>query len=432
MKNKFLAKRKILCFEVWGHEFTMSKLFDESLNHKNTDIIVDCSKESQLAPGHYWQADITQYAEMQAKAKEHNAIFGNRISVVTGNFKLMPSDGLKSDINLVNIDLPAKKTTITPNDSSWCPFSCAIAANFFDHVESWPTYFIVWHGAKVAKKALKQTKRWNDSKIINKTFMIKNRVPKQHRVLLLDELAKRGVLEGNLYSLYEFEDKQISNVINCVVEGKPSLHIGERTMGRRLGDNEDWYASPPDNQDEALIEVVAETSPDSTFYTEKTVWPIAYMKPFVISGCQYINHNLQQYGFKLYDELIDYSFDKLSSPRARIKGLADELARIDNLNLTNTEYHELNETLRPKLEHNMAVYLEMVFNDPCMPRLVKELGHNEEVIRQQVTKEGREYNVVGYVMGSWKTFVDRDGGNGHLMDIVRTNPYLSGLMGRQL
>jgi hypothetical protein len=112
MKNKFLAKRKILCFEVWGHEFTMSKLFDESLNHKNTDIIVDCSKESQLAPGHYWQADITQYAEMQAKAKEHNAIFGNRISVVTGNFKLMPSDGLKSDINLVNIDLPAKKTTI--------------------------------------------------------------------------------------------------------------------------------------------------------------------------------------------------------------------------------------------------------------------------------------------------------------------------------
>ena len=156
------------------------------------------------------------------------------------------------------------------------------------------------------------------------------------------------------------------------------------------------------------------------------------MKPFVISGCQYINHNLQQYGFKLYDELIDYSFDKLSSPRARIKGLADELARIDNLNLTNTEYHELNETLRPKLEHNMAVYLEMVFNDPCMPRLVKELGHNEEVIRQQVTKEGREYNVVGYVMGSWKTFVDRDGGNGHLMDIVRMNPYLSGLMGRQL
>ena len=109
-----------------------------------------------------------------------------------------------------------------------------------------------------------------------------------------------------------------------------------------------------------------------------------------------------------------------------------QTARIDNLNLTNTEYHELNETLRPKLEHNMAVYLEMVFNDPCMPRLVKELGHNEEVIRQQVTKEGREYNVVGYVMGSWKTFVDRDGGNGHLMDIVRTNPYLSGLMGRQL
>ena len=82
------------------------------------------------------------------------------------------------------------------------------------------------------------------------------------------------------------------------------------------------YVKPPEDYHSALIDIVTETSLVSTFRTEKCVWPLVYMKPFVILGARYINHNLQKYGFELYDELIDYTFDTIESPRERVKAMA--------------------------------------------------------------------------------------------------------------
>ena len=61
-----------------------------------------------------------------------------------------------------------------------------------------------------------------------------------------------------------------------------------------------------------------------------------------------------------------------------------------------------------------------------IPQIVKDLGNNEKVISQQAAHSP----LVNPMTGSWKTFVDRDGGNGVIMDIVRRHPYLQQIMGK--
>jgi hypothetical protein len=147
------------------------------------------------------------------------------------------------------------------------------------------------------------------------------------------------------------------------------------------------------------------------------------MKLFMIHGPQFVNQNLKKYGFELYDEIIDYSFDSIESPRERTIALAEELKRLQDKRLNLDFTYRL---CREKLEHNLKNYLELCFDDIYIPAVVKKLAHNDEVIRQQLVKR---LPMVNAETGTWKTYVDRDGGNGVVMDIVRKHPYLQQVMG---
>jgi hypothetical protein len=432
MKNKFTDNQKIIHLDAWADApLTMPSIFDICLKNTDTHIIVDCCKESELVSGFHHARNSTlgvnEDALMQKKTMLWNAEHNNRLSLIHGNYKLIPQDPINVyDIMCHTGDTGERIDNSAVNFTSG--ISSAITTGFFDDVEVWPTYFIVWHGAKIAITALKNTVKWKDTRNIDTMFMIKNRVPKPHRMLLLDELSKRDVLEDNMYSQYEQFPGEIASTMKEI--GATHYHGKTRSIDATpLQDHEDWYATPPAAQDNALIEVVSETHIDRPFYTEKTVWPLVYMKPFMIMGSHLMNHNLTKYGFKLYDEFIDYSFDKIESPKERIIAMADELARLSNLKLSNKEYHELNEKLRPKIEHNLAVYLEMVFDDPYLPKIIRDLGNNEKLISQQADDRRA---LIHHMNGTWKTYTDRSGGNGVLMDIVRCNPYLQKLMGRVL
>jgi hypothetical protein len=144
----------------------------------------------------------------------------------------------------------------------------------------------------------------------------------------------------------------------------------------------------------------------------------------MIVGARFINNDLRKYGFKLYDELIDYRFDTIESPRERIQAVADELQRLQSLDLDLNEQYKL---LQPKLEHNLKVYLELCYNDTYMPPVIKQLAEEPDLIAQQLVK--RPY--INPETGTWHTFIERNGGNGTIMDIVRRkeSQYLQQIMG---
>ena len=92
-----------------------------------------------------------------------------------------------------------------------------------------------------------------------------------------------------------------------------------------------------------LFQVVGETLAEdwdntSRFWSEKTFRSIYHMQPFLIWGQTNANKNLQDYGYKLYDKMFDYSFDSESNTYKRWTMLKQELeAVVSRLNKMNKD-----------------------------------------------------------------------------------------------
>jgi hypothetical protein len=425
--TKRYSKYKVL--DLWEDQLTFSKVFNICMQCSDTHIIIDGVKEASMGDLALWQ-DPELFRKLLTEAIAHNELNGNRIDIVTGNYKIIPEQRVVLDIKLNEVQDKLendKRQAVTKAQGHFeepvyvtGPYEVLIKSSFFDNIYIWPTYFLVWNGTKISASALKTLGKFPDYKI-DHLFFLKNRVAKDHRMLLLDELVKRGLLEEgiNKFTLVDPHNEQ----------GEILKEIGAHnyTEGRHIYDKEEdldnkLYSEPPTGYINCLIDVVSETSIITRFRTEKCVWPIVYMKLFMIHGPQYVNQNLKKYGFELYDEVIDYSFDSIESPRERTMALAEELKRLQDKKLNLDFTYRL---CKDKLEHNLKNYLELCYNDIYIPSIVKELGNNEAVTRQQLIN----HPLIDQETGTWKTYVDRDGGNGRIIDIVRSQPYLQQVMG---
>ena len=427
--TKRYNKYKVL--DLWNHELTISKLFRICMQHRNTHIIVDASKEATMAEHELWQ-DIDKFHRVMDEAIAHNEQNGNRVDIITGNYKLIPEERCQMDITLEDVEQvriykehvkeqELEGEAVSPPVYAYGPTMTLLQAHFFDNIYTWPTYFLVWNGAKVAAAALQRSESHSDY-LLKNLFFVKNRVAKDHRVLLLDEIEKRGLLDdgSNKFTLLD-PHNECDEIMKRI--GATTYSYGKHAYDSEETLQGNIYAEPPLGYINCLIDVVSETSLSTHFRTEKCVWPIVYQKLFMIHGPRFINQNLKKYGFELYDEVIDYSFDSIKSPRERTIALAEELKRLNDLDL-NLEFTR--RLCKGKIEHNLKNYLELCFHDPYIPQLIKDLGNNEKVISQQA-----ELGIlVDPMIGTWKTFVERDGGNGAIMDIVRQHPYLQQIMGK--
>jgi hypothetical protein len=419
-----------MILDIWNEEVSASTVFEACLSVKNTHIIVDCSKESALSYNNPNSNKPFQLENEAFKVIDHNERYGNRVDIILGNYKPISEEYTEDDISIEKLDeVETRKKQNVELESEGNPpiqpiiFSGASSAltrlNFFDNVYHWPTYFLVWNGTKVAAPALKKLKQFPVQQL-TKLFYVKNRVAKEHRVLLLNNLARYGLLEPKNFSMLDPHD-QIEEILSSVTREDGSddtKRFYEFGATKNNDVPEVLYVKPPEDYHSALIDIVTETSLVSTFRTEKCVWPLVYMKPFVILGARYINHNLQKYGFELYDELIDYTFDTIESPRERVKAMAQEMRRLSELKL------DLNKQLmilKPKIERNLKNYLELCFKDPYLPSIIKDLGNNEDILKLQQYGKGVKRDFVNAENGSWLTYAERNGGNGEIIDIVRNN-----------
>ena len=116
----------------------------------------------------------------------------------------------------------------------------------------------------------------------------------------------------------------------------------------------------------SFMQIVPETDDQNVFISEKTVVPLLFNKPFLVAGS--VNHHktLESFGFKLYDEIFDYSFDSEVDMNARYDGIAKNLDKIRNSN-----WLELREQVRDKLVYNRNLALSYVFDK--VPEPIKVL-----------------------------------------------------------
>lgn len=414
-------QRPVVYLEVWRDTLDFEKVMAECRKHKNSDIIVDCVKENTLYSNpNKWptksRPNNPSFTDAILDCKDWNCTRGNKLIIILGNYKPNAEEHHPDDMLWDNYLHPERLPS-----TRFSHFDHSVQLGLWDKIEIWPSYFFVWNGFKISKHAFMRQPFKVLPDGFDNLFILKIRQAKPHRLLLLDEMEKRNLLKEGVYTCVD-----PANVLDTNLEkiGATTYSGGVREGNATNTNN--IYADPHPLTDTAFMEIVSETSISSHFYTEKTVWPIAYSKPFLIHGTQYQNHDLKKLGFVLYDEIFDYTFDTIAAPRKRTEALAEEILRLKNMNLDLVDVYE---QLRPKLEHNLRRLIELCNYDEYMPDTVLQFG--EKVIIEQLKKcstyENHGTIPVDPELGNWLPMLDKPRCNQHAMAIVRDRPYLSRL-----
>jgi len=218
----------------------------------------------------------------------------------------------------------------------------------------WSTYWMKW--AEICLKGeIDYTKH-----IVNTDFkypfICLNNKNHKHRAALIDHLAKYDLLDRGIVTWHKFA--------NCV-HGYDFKYYDDSI---RLIDDDfvtklDSFLLPH-QWHESFLHVVGEATINTHFITEKTIIPMLMKKPFVCISKQGYNQRLLDLGFVLYDEILDYSYDNYNDLSDRADKLCESISKMP------TNYSELYEVLRPKLEHNYNRCLEIICDKKYIPQAV--------------------------------------------------------------
>jgi len=236
----------------------------------------------------------------------------------------------------------------------------------------YPTYLMFHTYVSVRNMLLPHTK-FKDvrgleiEKKFDYLFINYNNKPRLHRCMLIDELYKTKLNEFGRISwnqLTTIRPDNVSDVLgNYNYEFKywkeEYMDIDSYRDVEKIHTDEH---SPLLIQPNAFIELVSETSKDVTFITEKTFRPILLEQPFICLGAPNQNLDLLKYGFELYDEIFDYSFDSKLNVEDRINGIIENLNKIKD-----EDYYQLYNLLEPKIKRNKERMFSLLENDPFNP-----------------------------------------------------------------
>lgn len=116
---------------------------------------------------------------------------------------------------------------------------------------------------------------------------------------------------------------------------------------------------PPKDYFKSLIEVVLETTTIVPFITEKTIRPLVFGKPFIIAGHRHLHGYLRDLGFRLFENIIDYSFDEIEDEELRMIGIVKELKRLTD----NFTIEELYNATKQAVEFNKMKVQELAISN---------------------------------------------------------------------
>lgn len=183
----------------------------------------------------------------------------------------------------------------------------------------------------------------------NNNYNFENGFDLKNHMSVLTELDEVYQKEKYFFDKYKkiIGNKNISKIINDE-KNKNEYYINDRLLT-----NQEPYV--PIEYIQSNIDVVLETyiGPGVNL-TSKTLKPIFYQKPFIVLGAKKIHYYLKKYGFKLYNEIFDYSFDELSSTKDRFDSIVNQVN-----NLIDYDPKDLSKKLEP-IKHKVKFNSERI------------------------------------------------------------------------
>lgn len=212
-------------------------------------------------------------------------------------------------------------------------------------VYSWPTY---WFFHTYYSKKILIDNHIHSADTFENAFLCYNAKTKPHRTYLIDELYKEKLLDKGIVSYLqqgrkENEWKYYDGAILEQDIVSPSINEGVD------------YVQFDQRFIKSFLHVVTESDYTVTFISEKTVKPLILGLPFlVLSAPNFHKKMLVELGFKLYDEVFDYSFDNEQDLNDRIAGIIKNIKHIVENKSKLDDFYKL---IKPKLLHNQKLAL---------------------------------------------------------------------------
>lgn len=205
-------------------------------------------------------------------------------------------------------------------------------------------------------------------------FISMNNKPHAHRCLMLDTLAKYSLIDRGAVS---WRDEQYRSESHTAFR-YPFKHWSPVTKMLTEADTAFNHLRLPSEYNQSFVQLVVESSPRVSIASEKTWMPIINKKLFVVFGAQHHHAMLQDYGFLLYDEIFDYSFDKEPDQETRAEIIVHDLIRIVNTPLL--EQHQIYNLMVPKLEYNYNLAMTLAKDRTQIPEIIQELRQDPDNI----------------------------------------------------
>jgi len=181
------------------------------------------------------------------------------------------------------------------------------------------------------------------------------------RSALIDTVAKHDLLK---YSAYSWHGNYCGNLPYTFKYYDGSKKVLDQQYDTRK--DQGWL---PKEYYTSFFQLVPETTLKCHFVTEKTMVPLLVGKPFLVAGSKGFHKRLKSLGFKLYDELFDYSFDDIDNMNQRYDAICEQIKKITALSLDQCrEYHKV---LQDKITYNRNRVIELAYDWNSIPEIAK-------------------------------------------------------------
>jgi len=175
-----------------------------------------------------------------------------------------------------------------------------------------------------------------------------NRLPRPHRTIIVAHIIKNNYHDDCLYSLGLYPNMprwftdapfppiskfpELSNEMNQLRTGPeiyPHIREGDVSLTVNLADTIGWEHGLT-----SYFQLVTETTPTAKnipFITEKSMKPFAMLQPFVQYGPKDNIKVLRMYGYQMFDDWIDHSYDDEEDNSKRLRMVLTEFDRLQKI-----------------------------------------------------------------------------------------------------
>ncbi len=235
------------------------------------------------------------------------------------------------------------------------------------------------------------------------TYLYMVLYPKTHRCIMMDMLAKHDLHQHGALSWMEYNrninraellpgqlDSQFEDYVWKYWKEPKRLYLDQQN--EKPGPIRwDWL---PSEYSQSFMQVIGESVAPSTFITEKTVVPLYHNKPFLIAGSKGNHRYLTELGFKLYDEIFDYSFDDIEDQELRYEGIAENVKRVHSM-LEKEGSKAILDKIRDKLIYNKDLAHRITITKSYIPDEIYTFLNAKELVAQKSILQER-YDLKDY------------------------------------